>query len=43
MGEELLAFLNVVCCAVMFGPVVSLVGRSGAPEESELVLRLVAP
>ena len=41
--EDFLAFLDVVRCAVMLGPVVSLVCRSGAPEESELVLRLAAP
>ncbi len=42
-GEDSLAFLDVVRCAVMLGPVVSLVCRSGAPEKSELVLRLAAP
>ena len=43
MGEDFLAFLDVVRCAVMLGPVVSLVCRSEAPEELELVLRLAAP
>ena len=43
VGEDFLAFFDVVRRAVMLGPVVSLVCRSGAPEESELVLRLAAP
>jgi len=43
VGEDFLVFLDVVRCAVMLGPVVSLVGRSRAPEESELVLRFEAP
>ena len=43
MGEDFLAFLDVVRCAVMLGPVVSLVGGSEAPEKSELVLRFAKP
>ena len=43
VGEDFLAFLDVVRCAVMLGPVVSLVCRSGVPEESESVLPLAAP
>ena len=43
VGEDVLAFFDVVRCAVMLGPVVSLVGRSGAPEKSKLVLRFAAP
>ena len=43
VGEDFLAFFDVVRCAVMLGPVVGLVCRSGAPEESELLLRFPAP
>ncbi len=34
-----MSFFNVVCCAVMLGPVVSLVGGSRAPAKLELILR----
>ena len=43
VGEDFRAFLDVMHCAVMLGPVVSLVGRSGVPEELELVWRFAAP
>ncbi len=33
-----MSFLDVVCCTVVLGPVVSFVGMSRTPEESELVL-----
>jgi hypothetical protein len=33
---------NVVCCAVMLGPVVILVGGSRVPEKLELILHFLA-
>jgi hypothetical protein len=36
------SFFNVVCCAVMLGPIVSLVGGSRVPEKLELILRFSA-
>jgi hypothetical protein len=40
LHEEFASFFNVVCCAVMLGPVVSLVG--GSLEKLELILRFLA-
>ncbi len=37
-----MSFFNVVCCTVMLGPVVSLVGGSRVPEKLELILRFLA-
>jgi hypothetical protein len=40
--EEFVSFFNVVCYAVMLGPVVRLVGGFRAPEKLELILRFLA-
>jgi hypothetical protein len=37
-----MSIFNVVCCTVVLGPVVSLDGWSGAPEESESIVGFVA-
>jgi hypothetical protein len=42
LREDFMLLFNVVCCTVVLGPVVSLVGWSRAPEISKLILGFAA-
>jgi hypothetical protein len=41
LREDFMLLFNVVCCAVVLGPVFSLVGWSRATEKSDLILGFV--